>query len=239
MDGNKAVTATFTDDTGPTIGTVTVTPGSGVVGTDFTISAVVSDPSGVAGVVAHIQKPDETDFTTVGLTLSGGTYTGVWDSTEAGSYFVDITATDGVGNPSEAENAGTFSVGAPDTTGPSISGVTVIPSSGVVGDTFTISADVSDPSGVSSVSALIQLPDETNVATVPLAGSGTYTGQWISTGAGSYVVDITATDSLANPSEAENAGSFSVSVPDTTGPTIGTVTVTPESGAVGTKTRRN
>jgi uncharacterized repeat protein (TIGR02543 family) len=232
MDGNKAVTANFGDVTGPSISDVQVSPGSGVVGTDFTVSADVSDVSGIKSVEAQIQNPDETNVAVIALTGSG-TYTGIWDSTTAGSYVVDIVATDNLDNVAEANNAGSFSVGVPDTTGPSISNVQVNPASGIVGDTFTISADVSDPSGVGSVSAQIQLPDETNVATVALTGSGTYTGDWVSTGAGSYLVDIVATDSLANPSEAENAGSFSVSVPDTTAPTVTNVDVSPASGQVG------
>lgn len=92
-----------------------VNPLSGPIGTVFTIKANITAIAGVnnATAIAHIQKPDEADITTVTLYDDGthsdgaagdGLYGNVWMSAALGPYFVDINACDVKGNCTEANN---------------------------------------------------------------------------------------------------------------------------------------
>ena len=97
----------FADKTGPVISDCAIVPGSGVLGTVFNITAVVVEPvDGVDSVFASIQKPDEKQVARVELT-GGSEYFGVWDSTgfSEGTYYIDIIATDSLGNTVEKENS--------------------------------------------------------------------------------------------------------------------------------------
>ncbi|MHA2428042.1 MAG: PKD domain-containing protein, partial [Candidatus Hermodarchaeia archaeon] len=103
----------------------------------------------------------------------------------------------------------------PDIYSPTISNVSVIPSVGPIGTLFTISVDAFDPSGITSVIAHIQQPDEIDRASIPLTdpdNDGTYTGSWDSSGenVGPYVIDIIAKDTLNNSGEDDNTAAFSV-----------------------------
>ncbi len=97
----------------PNISNVTVTPSSGEIGTVFTITATVTDNSGVSFVRALIQHPDETTIATVNLQNSGGnTWSGSWNSSgsPAGTYYIDLEAEDSVGNLGESENVATITL---------------------------------------------------------------------------------------------------------------------------------
>ncbi|MCW4034526.1 MAG: right-handed parallel beta-helix repeat-containing protein, partial [Candidatus Bathyarchaeota archaeon] len=99
------------DKAPPTISNSQVTPDSGTPETIFTITTDVEDPAGIQSVIASIQRPDETEVASVELT-NGSSYSGIWDSTGflEGTYYVDIIATDNVGNSIEEENAGHFPI---------------------------------------------------------------------------------------------------------------------------------
>jgi FlaG/FlaF family flagellin (archaellin) len=99
----------YIDTMGPLIESVTVDPNQGPVGTDFEISATVTDISGVQNVEARIQRPDETDVETIVL-AGTGTYTGTWESDTfaGGTYFIDVIATDILDNSFESDNAATI-----------------------------------------------------------------------------------------------------------------------------------
>jgi hypothetical protein len=97
------------DTGGPTISDVTVNPNRVPPGIPIHISAHVSDPSGVRGVRAIVNKEGEAVMTIfMSPTDSGdGVYTGTWNTlifTEAGTYSVDISATDGRGNDALERN---------------------------------------------------------------------------------------------------------------------------------------
>lgn len=105
---------------------------------------------------------------------------------------------------------------------PTVSDVSVSPSSADQGATFIINAKVTDISGVSSVVAFLQNPDETNIATVQLyddgshnddlANDGKYGNSWDSSGApvGNYYIDIKAKDILGFATETENVANFKI-----------------------------
>ena len=112
---------------GPTIQNTTMPITSGAQGTKFTITTKVSDISGVASVIAHIQKPDETDVAVITLYDDGshndgaagdGIYGNILDSTgkSAGVYFVDIIAKDRLGYSAQEENGASFSITSATTT---------------------------------------------------------------------------------------------------------------------------
>ena len=104
-----------------------------------------------------------------------------------------------------------------DVADPTIGSVAVNPSQDHAGAVFEITAEVTDLSGVQSVEAQIQRPDETNVAIVPLTGTGTYTGTWDSSSAsgGTYYVDIVATDTSYNIAESDNAATIGLTTTST------------------------
>ncbi|GEM_PF-680212 len=94
-----------------------VEPHSVRVGDVVTIRARVSDPDGVASVIAYIQNPDEQDPPTATITMTCvegpcttddrrlGIYQGTWRATGSlNPYYVDIVAIDNIGQRSEAEN---------------------------------------------------------------------------------------------------------------------------------------
>ena len=106
--------------------------------------------------------------------------------------------------------------------GPTIQNTNVSPNLGLPGTVFTITTQASDVSGISSVIAHIQNPDETDVAQVILyddglhndgaANDGTYGASWNSTGfpEATYYVDVVATDTLGYFTEKENGASFDI-----------------------------
>ena len=118
VTASDTITITITNDvTPPDIKNAKVNPTSGPSGTIFIITVDISDPLGVdpATTIAHIQNPDEKDVAQVTLFDDGlhndgaandGTYGASWNSTgfPVGSYYVDITACDLIGNCAEVEN---------------------------------------------------------------------------------------------------------------------------------------
>ena len=195
------------DTEAPIISDIVISPTSAEPGTPIRISAEVRDDlSGVRSVRGIINREGET-ITTVFMSDpdKDGIYTGTWHTmiyTEGGIYNVDISAIDNRGNEALAEAP---DVEIPvDTEGPTISDVTVSPNHVPPGTSINISAHVSDPSGVRWVRAYINKEGET-VITIFMSptgsGEGVYTGTWhtmIYTEAGTYSVDIGATDSRGN-----------------------------------------
>jgi hypothetical protein len=195
------------DTEAPVISNIAVSPTSAEPGTPIHISAEVGDDlSGVRSVRGIINKEGE-DVTTVFMSDpdKDGIYTGTWHTmifTEGGIHNIDISATDNRGN--EALATAPDVVIPVDTEGPTISDVTVSPSSGPPGTKINISAHVSDPSGVRWVRAIVNKEGEA-VMTIFMSPTdsevGVYTGTWhtlIFTEAGTYSVDISATDGRGN-----------------------------------------
>ncbi|MHA1284203.1 MAG: choice-of-anchor X domain-containing protein [Promethearchaeota archaeon] len=240
----------ITDTIAPTISNVLITPSTGdpEQGTVFTITADVSDISGILSVWATIEDGSfvaavelKDDGTNGDVTPSDGTYTGQWDSsgTPEGNYNVDVNATDNSNsqNVGYVDNGDTFQL--IDATAPIIHSVFVSPSNGdpEAGTIITITVNVTDLSGLSTVTAYIESPDETVIDTVSLTlnVNGNYTGTWDSTGhsVGTYYVDITAVDNSAagNTRNINNGDTFTLA--DNTDPTIGSVSANPASLELG------
>jgi hypothetical protein len=163
------------DTTAPDIGNVGVGPSSGSLGTPFTISVAVSDPSGVKSVVAHIQNPDETNVAILTLNddNSDGTYIGTWDSTGAslGTYLIDIVATDNLDNSGEGENIASCNVLKSST----ILSCFVSSSSITIGNTVTISGSITPALSGKVVTLTYTKPDSSTVTRTCTTNPGDYT----------------------------------------------------------------
>ena len=178
----------------------------------------------VTSVNASIEHPDESLITLLVLYDDGlhgdgaaddDTYGNTWDSTigSEGTYFVDISALDNESNEFLLNNGSTFEI--IDTTGPSLSNADIEPNTGLPGEQFYIYVDVYDLSGIASITAYIQNPDENNVDIISLyddgshndygIGDGTYANGWDSYGmpVGTYYVDIVAIDNSGNSNSNE------------------------------------
>ena len=202
------------DTEAPNISDIAVSPTSAEPGTPINISAAVRDDlSGVRSVSGVINKEGE-NVATVFMSDpdKDGIYTGTWNTmifTESGIYNIDISATDNRGNEALAEAPEVVIPG--DTEGPTISNVAASPRSGPPETKINISAHVSDRSGIRDVRAFINKDGEL-VWTIFMSPSkveeGVYTGTWstmIFTEAGTYLVDISATDERGNENLIKNA----------------------------------
>ncbi|MHA1149880.1 MAG: choice-of-anchor X domain-containing protein [Promethearchaeota archaeon] len=257
---NNAGTFTLEDQTAPSVGTVSATPDPLELESTLTITAQVTDFSGVSSVTAYIQHPNEILVQTLTLyddgpggghgdaTAGDDIYTNQWttiSSNALGNYFIDIRAVDSSPNSNtiNTEDSDTFVLR--DTTSPSLSSATITPDSGQPGQSFVINVNAIDPSGVTSVWASIQQPDNVLIESVQLfddgahndgiAGDDTYGGTWSSTGygEGTFYVDINATDGSTVPSA--NTGWLynidnDITITDTNGPTIQNSQANPANG---------
>lgn len=216
------------DDTNPTVTNIGI---GGVVnlelGTLLTISCDAIDFSDIASVIATIQRPDGTNISIVIMSNVGGnTYQGTWNSTGAAEavHYVDIHVVDGSSNLNYTNNGATFTV--VDTTAPTVNYAVVDLASAdpELGENITITSQISDLSGISSVEAYLQMPDGITLVTITLyddgtngdvtPGDGIYTNMWNCSGAaeGTYNLDLNATDgsSSSNVRAINNGDTFEV-----------------------------
>jgi hypothetical protein len=168
VDALSEITSCRFDETGPTIASVTATPSYVSPGDTLTISIVASDAAGVKSVGFYFMRNNvQRDFCGQQTTMTAGTSTdGTWSfvctvplETLTGVYEVIPFAQDVLGSYTNTNGgtlndaSGTINVsgGTDDSTGPLISSLSANPDTVSPGDTFTISIEVSDPSGVESV----------------------------------------------------------------------------------------
>ncbi len=204
------------DETPPKITNVVTTTMPIEPGQEISVSANVTDNFQLdeSEIKAHILDIEENSIHTFLLSASiGNTYEGSWNSngTEKSSFYVDITACDIAQNCVEFKSER-------DEAGPVITNADIIPRSIYPDESITITADISDFSGVDADTVIthIQETDEVDIDTLILnlsSGdmfSGTYSGIWDSTGfcedpiGCAYYVDIIACDLSGICEEAEN-----------------------------------
>jgi len=224
-----------TDTEGPVISNVTVSPAQGTIGSAFTISAHVAD--GISdvnpnSVTCHAQLPDETDAGTLQMyddgthgDTSGGdsVYMCQWDSTGAqeGTHFVDITASDVPGNPSEAENAQTFV--AYDL--PLFGTPVIAPSSPTDTDDVSVTIGITDQSGIASATLWYQPPSSSTWVPRQLTADGqAHTGTIPPQNDGTVNYKVEATDSFGYSGQ---TGPYSYNVVDASPPVAWNWTRTP------------
>jgi len=209
-------------------------------GVAVVITATISDYSGVASADLLYRKTGATSWTTTALTNIGGT---TYQATiPAGTVTPDgvdyyIQATDGYSSPNTSTDPETapaafhqFTVNPVDSTGPAIVH-TPVSNGQPEGEAVTINANVTDPSGVASVTLYYKVATGSTWDSKPMShlGSGDYTADIpgvvvTSAGVDYYIqaVDLapsgnTSTDPAGAPVTPHN---FSVNVSDLTGPTI-------------------
>jgi hypothetical protein len=233
-------TVAVADTTPPTIANCTVDPRTlPSTGGYVHLQADITDASSVMTARVVVTNPDATE-TVVPLNRFevGDTY--AFDYQIRGNtgtaplvYGIRFEAIDSVGNQS-TEPCGTVTIAAPDTTAPEITNCQVTPRSlPAAGGAVVIRADVTDPSGVYNVTAVIMYPDN-NSSFVVLARQGasnTFQGTFnapanSSPTALTYAVKVAATDFRGNGTTMD-CGSFTVGGADTTQPEILDCQLTP------------
>jgi hypothetical protein len=221
------------DTQGPTLSLTTPADGSYVLN-PITIAATATDASGVAKVDFYINDQ------LVGTDTSAP-YNFYWNTAlyADGNYAIKVVATDNVGHTSTLTNNVTKAAPPPDTTGPSLSSVTISGTAITANSTLTRSgtlvAAVSDPSGVSKVEFLIDgvvFGTDTNGAD----GYSTYI-DILNVTDGPHTLTIRATDSLGNQSLSDTAITVAMAAPDTpivTAPANNTLTAVGTINITGT-----
>ena len=146
----------------PVIHGILIAPSVCEAGEEVTVTALITDDSQVDGVFLTLTMPDGA-ILNLTMTLTGvdGTdpSTSTWSRTSryllTGWYTVTITATDEHGNRA---TSGTRSFRVEDTTAPVISGVSHHPDPQFTGEDVTFEFEVTDPSGVASVTFIFLSP---------------------------------------------------------------------------------
>ena len=156
------------DTVAPTINTVSVTPNEVAPGQAFTIEAFVTDAVGVTGVtfVVRLGGTAATWCGGAATLVSGTNQTGMWAKqctapsiVNAGAYHINTIAADAKNNlttivdgPPSA-TTGNFTITGPtaDLVAPTVVSVTSSPTTVARTATLTISAHLTDPSGVQAV----------------------------------------------------------------------------------------
>ncbi|WP_187271895.1 Ig-like domain-containing protein [Aeromicrobium terrae] len=222
----------------PVASAVVVVPNPVILGTDIQVS-------GLAGAFGA-------PLASATYAIDGGTAQpmqasdGAFDSPEEGvivqastsglgvrDHEVCITVHDVLGGTSDGTACETFTILAPpDTTDPTVADVIATPDEPTVGDDVTLTATVQDDREVSGATYVLDSDNPVDMDAADGAfGDGTEgVTATISTSAlaiGTHQVCVIGVDAAANTSDGEDCTTFTVLAPDTTAPTITSLTVTP------------
>ena len=209
----------------PSVLSVDVSPLEVAPGGTFTISALVTDSVGVSSVAFAVRRngaPAGFCATTATL-VSGTAQAGQWDLTctapavvNSGSYQVNTVAADlannaiVVGDGPVNATSGHFSItgSTSDAVAPVVVSVTPAPSTIVRGSSFTISARVTDDTGVGAVLFQVRRNNSTPgwcVAQAALTSGTAIDGVWtyqctvpVGAAAGNYTISTATNDVLNN-----------------------------------------
>ncbi len=217
------------DNDPPVVTDVNVIPEIEVRGTPFNITAKIVDACGIKNATAIIKYPDLMNFDLLtfyddGLhndnVVNDCTYGITWDSTgkNAGLYNISINVTDNNGNWMLYNDVLDFIVTNTDISPPLILDSLITPIIGAANTdiNFTFTARVWDPSGVSSVDASIQFPDEMPITSITMyddgnhndgnSGDGIFGNSWLSgqRNNGIIYIDVYCSDTIVNTKEYEN-----------------------------------
>ena len=175
-----AFSVTIEDHVGPSITHLPVSGGK-VEGADVLVQAAISDPSGVSDAVLYYRATGSDGYTTVAMDHGAGSS---WSAAIPGAavtvagvdYYLEAVDGSAYANPSVAPDGApaapyTFTVVAADTDGPTIVHQPVAPGQ-VAGKDVTVTATVTDPSGVSEVLLYYRVTGSDTFSATPLGGSG-------------------------------------------------------------------
>jgi len=213
------------DTVKPSVLSVDVSPLSVAPGASFTISALVTDSVGVTSVAFAVRRNGSpAGFCATTATLVSGTaQTGQWDLTctapavvNSGSYQVNTAAVDlannatVIGDGPVSATSGHFSISGStsDALAPTVVSVTPTPATVVRGSSFTISARVTDDTGVGAVLFQVRRNNSTPgwcVAQAALTSGTAIDGIWtyectvpVGAAAGDYTISTATNDVLNN-----------------------------------------
>ncbi|MFX0024178.1 MAG: Ig-like domain-containing protein, partial [Candidatus Hermodarchaeota archaeon] len=206
------------------------------LGESQTIITSIIDGSGIRTITAYIQFPDGTTIAELPMkNIGGDKYKATWnyESAHLGVYYIDINTIDASFNSNNLyiDNAIVYDL--EDTINPVISNILVSNNPLDRFDIQTITCNIEDLSSLQTVTAYIQYPDGTNIASLQMTNvvGDTYEAQWDSSSAayGNYYVDIEAIDASPNQNLGyfDNGAMFSVIEPPA--PTIDIIS--PSNGA--------
>ncbi len=193
MAGQVADEYAGTVNEAPTVVLGTI-PSGVVEGTQLTIPFTASDADGTVTSTAAVLDP--TGLAQAGTVndLGSGDYEAVWASAPAaGTYTVEVTATDDDGAPGSA--SGSVEIEVDPNSAPTVA-LGTIPTDVVEGDPLTIPFTATDSDGtVASTTAVLDPTGLAEAGTVNDLGGGSYEAVWASApAAGTYTVEVTATD---------------------------------------------
>ncbi|MFC1741739.1 beta strand repeat-containing protein, partial [Nanoarchaeota archaeon] len=186
LGNSNSTSITVTIDNSAPASTITYPTTGFLTNAAVNVNGTVSDSG--AGV-DYVEVYDGTEWENA--TVTGGS---IWNYTvyyASGTYNIKSRAVDDLGN-TETPSAGINIVF--DSTGPTITSISMDPNPAANATTVSVSADVSDTNGVTQVNATL------DGTTITLSGSGnTYTGQFTSPAAENvYNVTIVALDNASN-----------------------------------------
>lgn len=221
-------TANGADVSAPVVTSVNVSSGRVSAGDTITITSTVTDGIGVDAVKVTVRTPGDApaNWCDKYATRSSGTAAdGTWQvsctvplAASAGVYSVQVVANDAAANFSPSGTRTTFEVaGITDSDPPSITNGSATPSSVAPGESFTVSVDITDATGVENVYISVTGVD---VSCGPASNAGSPTnGTWTTTctvGAlvvsGTYSVEINADDLAGNITFSSTSVPFTVVV---------------------------
>lgn len=199
------------DTQDPTIGTISITPSTGELGEDITISVSPQDVSGIAEVWIDITI-DSNQIGNFSMSQSGSDYEYVFTSTDIGSGFLEIWVLDNNGN----WNSDSVPIDVEDTTAPSVNVFTTTPSNPQVYSLVTVSVNVTDIAGIAEVYINITDPDGEFVLNEPMTinlANGTYDHQTDYNILGDYQIEIWVIDENGQATQYQDTVTISDSEP--------------------------
>ena len=244
-----SIVALADDSFGPVLDSATVSPTTVEVGETITITAKASDETEVAGVIAYLNLPDANGYKTLPLVYDTetqewkGTYT-IQDFDLAGTWIIDFDLYDTLGNVSYGAPVEPVQVNNPnggDAELPTLESASVSPLNVGVNEEFTIRAKVNDNYGVATVYATVYTADSFGSYYLPLTYDEA-TSEWVATysftesdPSGNWYIDIEMEDPAGNFAYVNLQDTLVLTnrFSDFTGPTIGTVVVTPLTASPG------
>lgn len=220
-----------TDVTPPSIASASASPSSVAPGGTVTLTARVTDLTGVNDVRFIVRTPTLSDAAwcnAYAAMVSGTSKDGTWrlnctvpNIANAGPYGVEVIASDLVGNYQDStQQRASFDVtGVSDFDAPAIGTVSASPSATTIDSTVSVSASVTDASGVGSIFILAYDSTGTPIScSSPSLTSGVDTdGTWttscsVGSVTGTYTVEVVAIDVLGNSTDGGiTRASFTVS----------------------------
>lgn len=246
--GTFDVLATSTNQQGPTVSGAMVIEATGTRDGILTSSESLAmtfhafDADGVASAAVTLDGNNVSAVYGPYAAASGSNFGVNFGTLSAGSHSYSIVARDKAGNASTAYT-GSFTVtaAAVTDTGPTISGVMVIESTGprdgvlTSNESLAMTFNAYDAGGVASATVLVDGQNVSAVYGPYAAASGSNFGAALGTlSAGTHTYSIVARDRAGNATSPAYTGSFSVTqaTTTTTAPTIAGVVVVPSQGVI-------